>query len=221
MRTTFLGNRWLVVALVACAQCVHGGRSTHAADCDAIPCANLLQSDGQSAIRTSPLIAQLKPDRVLILTSLDRQDRLKEQAVLARELASQLRSQAGFDAVVCRDRVCDDMNPIRTGRFDERTLIELGRTYSVDAVLYCTVQSIEAYRPMKLEIEFLLVNIDQSVAVASGNQQLDLSDIRTEGLFLHSLNADPDIGTMLSNSPTRMIGFGASRLAASLAALWR
>jgi hypothetical protein len=117
--------------------------------------------------------------------------------------------------------MCEDSNPIRTGRFDERKLVDLGQAYSVDTVLYCNVVSIDAYRPMRLEVQFLLVNIDQSVAVASGTQHLDLSDIRTEGLFLQSLNADPDIGTMLSNSPTRMIGFGASRLAGSLAALWR
>ena len=215
MRKMYLCYVSLIVAVMGCAECAHG------AECDEISGPNLPQSDKQELIRTSSLVGQFKPDRILIITTLDRQDRLKEQAVLARELASHLRSKAGFDAVVCHDRMCEDLNPMRTGRFDERKLVDLGQTYSVDSVLYCTVRSIDAYRPMKLEIQFLLVNVDQSVAIASGTQHFDLSNVATEGLFLQSLNADPDIGTMLSNSPTRMIGFGASRLAVNLAALWR
>ncbi|MCA9140197.1 MAG: hypothetical protein KDB00_25670 [Planctomycetales bacterium] len=172
-------------------------------------------------IRVSPLAQQLRPNRVLVITPLDRQDRLKEQVTLMRQLATELRGKSGFDVIECSQRACEDMFPIRTGQFDERKLVSLGRQYMADTILYCNIESIDAYSPMRLEIQYLLVNIDQSVSVASGSQRFDLADEAVRHWFYKSMNADPEVDTTLKNSPTRLIEFSASRLAGDITRIWK
>lgn len=113
------------------------------------------------------------------------------------------------------------MYPIRSGQFDERKLVSLGRKYMVDTILYCNIESIDAYSPMRLEIQYLLVNVDQSVSVASGAQRYDLSDTAVEYWYYQSMNADPAVNTTLKNSPTRLIDFSAARLAGDIAGIWK
>ncbi|QDV44120.1 hypothetical protein Enr13x_39820 [Stieleria neptunia] len=172
-------------------------------------------------IRTSPLLGQLKPNRVLIVVPLDRQDRLKEQMALMQDLAGALRAKAGVDVVESPRRVCEACFPIHSGRFDERKLVELGNQYFVDTVLYCNIESIDAYSPMRLEVQFLAINVAQSVAIVSGAHTFDLADPAMSECFFAAMNADPKVDTTLKNSPTRLIDFGASRLAAALAQSWK
>ena len=174
----------------------------------------------QQPMRISPLAQQLRPDRVLIVTPLDRQDRLKEQVALMRRLATKLRAKSGFDVIEASERVCEETFPIRTGQFDERKLVQLGRKYLVDTVMYCNIESIDAYCPMRLEIQFLLVNVNQSVSIVSGSQRFDLSDKTTESFFYQSIGTDRVIDTTLKNSPSRLIDFGASRVAGDLSRIW-
>lgn len=171
--------------------------------------------------RTSPLAQQYKPKRILVVTTLDRQDRLKEQATLVRRITSELRLKGGVDTVESTDRMCEDFFPIRTGTFDEHRLVDLGKKYRVDSILYCNVESIDAYRPMRMEVQFLLVNVEESVALVSGSRLYDLGDANTLKQFFEFMNADPDVGQTLPSSPTRLIDFGASRLAGDLTSLWR
>ena len=172
-------------------------------------------------IRTSPLLGQLKPNRVLIVAPLDGQDRLKEQMALMRTLAGALRSKAGVDVVESPRRFCERCFPIHTGRFDERKLVELGNQHFVDTVLYCNIESIDAYSPMRLEIQFLAINVAQSVAIVSGSHSFDLADPAMSECFFAAMNADPAVDTTLKNSPTRLIDFGATRVAGALAQVWK
>lgn len=172
-------------------------------------------------MRVSPLAQQLQPNRVLIVAPLDRQDRLKEQRELMRYLATHLRSTMHVDVVECPQRVCEDMFPIRTGQFDERKLVALGRQFLVDTVLYCNVESIDAYCPMNLELQFLLVNVGQAVSIVSGTGHFDLADKATQNVFYQSFGADPEVDTTLKNSPTRLIEFSTSRVAGDLTRLWK
>lgn len=174
----------------------------------------------QQPIRVSPLLAQLQPNRILIVRDYDRQDRLKEQQVLADRLATHLRRDSLFDVVECKRCVCDRSSPLRTGRFDERQLLEYANTFGVDSVLYCTVQSIDAYRPMKIEIQFLLININQSVAVASGSLTFDLSDPITEQIYLNQNPIAASHMTSPLSSPSRLIDFAASQFAEQFKSLW-
>lgn len=172
-------------------------------------------------IRVSPLYRQLRPNRILIVRSLDREDRLKEQQVLVERLANHLRRESLFDIVECKDCICDASNPIRTALFDERKLLHYANTYGVDSVLYCTVQSIDAYRPMNVELQFVLISIDQSVAVASGTLSFDLADPITEQIFINTFNYGDLFATAAQSSPSRLIDFAAAHLAAELKSLWR
>jgi hypothetical protein len=171
-------------------------------------------------IRVSPLHVQLRPGRVLIVRSLDRMDRLKEQQVLVDRLAHHLRRQSLFDVVECKDCVCDATSPIRTALFDERQLLYYASTYGVDSVLYCTVQSIDAYRPMNVELQFVLINIDQAVPAASGSLAFDLANPVTEQVFINTFNYGDVQAVAALSSPSRLIDFAAARLAAELKAVW-
>ena len=175
----------------------------------------------QQPIRLSPLYGRLRPNRILIVRSLDRQDRLKEQQVLADRLANHLRRASVFDVVECKNCVCDATNPIRTAMFDERRLLHYAGTYGVDSVLYCTVQSIDAYRPMRVELQFVLINIDQSVAVASGSLSFDLADPITEQIYINTFNYGDPHAIAAQSSPSRLIDFAAAQLAGELKSLWR
>ncbi len=171
-------------------------------------------------IRVSPLHAQLRPNRVLIVRSLDRMDRLKEQQILVDRLANHLRRQSLFDVVECKDCICDATNPIRTALFDERKLLDYASTYGVDSVLYCRVQSIDAYRPMNIELQFVLINIDQAVPAASGALTFDLADPLTEQVFINTFSYGDVHAVAALASPSRLIDFAAARLAAEFKSLW-
>lgn len=172
-------------------------------------------------IRVSPLLARLRPGRVLLVRGLDRQDRLKEERTMAERLANHLRRQSLFDVVECKECACNGTTPLRTAQFNERTLVRYAQTYGVDSVLYCTVRSIDAYRPMSIELDFLLVNIDQAIPVASGSVSYNLADPVTQEVFA-SLSGfqEPHVTSPLS-SPTRLIDFATAQLADQLKSLWR
>ncbi len=172
-------------------------------------------------VRTSPLLSQLKPNRVLIVVPLDRQDRLKEQLALMRMLATALRQHSRIDVVESPRRICEACFPIHSGQFDERKLVDLGDRFFVDTVLYCNIESIDAYSPMRLEIQFLAVNVAQSVAIVSGAHTFDLADPAMSECFYGAMNADPEINTTLKNSPSRLIDFGATRVAGALTRVWK
>ena len=87
--------------------------------------------------------------------------------------------------------------------------------------MYCNIESIDAYCPMKLEIQFLMVNVDQSVAIVSGSNRIDLTDKRAEAIFFQSMGVDPLLDTTLKNSPSRLIDFGAMRVAGDIARVWK
>ena len=184
-------------------------------------CAHKAVALPEQPMRLSEWAQQLRPNRVLVVVPLDRQDRLKEQVELKRRLARELRSQAGFDVIEASERVCEDTYPIRTGQFDERKLLDLGKKYLADTVMYCNIESIDAYCPMRVEMQFLMVNVDQSVAIVSGTRQFDLADKNTQTVFYKAMHANPLIDTTLKNSPTRLIEFGAARLAGDLSNIWR
>lgn len=175
----------------------------------------------QPTMRTSHLNQQLKPNRVLVIVPLDRQDRLKEQATLMRGLASSLRAKSNLEVVESPRRVCEETFPIYTGQFDERKLVALGKKYRVDTVLYCNIESIDAYCPMRLEIQFLAVSVDQSVAILSGTRHFDLANPSMLKSFFDSYGADPETDINLKNSPTRLIDFSAAHLAGDLTRMWK
>lgn len=174
----------------------------------------------EQPIRVSPLVGQLRPNRILVITSLDRQDRLKEQQSLRTALTKEIRELSTYDAIESRKCICERVNPIRSGRFDERRLVALSHEYLVDTVIFCQVVSIEAYRPMRLDVAFMMINIDQSVAVASGTLRFDLADPITEKIYHQSISADREDPMTASSSPSRLIEFAAKQMAIQIKSLW-
>ncbi|OYP35213.1 hypothetical protein CGZ80_12515 [Rhodopirellula sp. MGV] len=167
-------------------------------------------------LRRSSLLPQMRPNRVLLVTCLDRQDRLHEQTELMHRLAAHLRAMSSVEVVESDHRVCLEHFPIQTGRFDERKLVNLGTRYSADTVIYCEVANIDSYRPMKMEVRFLMISAEQSVALASASRHHDLGTPATRKKFLQSFDEYEHSSESLLRSPNRLIDFSANQLAAEI-----
>ncbi|WP_149499311.1 hypothetical protein [Roseiconus lacunae] len=167
-------------------------------------------------MRRSSLLQQLRPNRILIVTCQDRQDRLHEQSELMRSLANHLRNQSAIEVIECPHRSCLHHFPIQTGRFSEHQLIDLGKRYSADTIIYCEVANIDSYRPMKMELRFLMVSTHQAIALASASRNHDLGHPATRKQFLGTFDPYEHSGETLLRSPSRLIDYSAQQLAAEL-----
>ncbi|MEM6468479.1 MAG: hypothetical protein AAF802_02835 [Planctomycetota bacterium] len=215
-----MNQRHRCIALLFIASCLVSSHSTSIGGERGKVCEETFFVLEEQPIRVSPLAARLRPNRMLVVTCLDRQDRLKEQQALRRAVMQQIRALSTFDAIEHRTAICEKSNPIRSGRFDERQLIGWAREYMVDSVLFCQVTEIDAYRPMRMELAFLLLNADQSVPVASGTLRFDLADGNTEQVFLRSLHSDREAPVTAIASPTRLIEFSAAQFVHQLKSIW-
>ncbi len=172
--------------------------------------------------RSSSTKPYLKPNRLLLITSVDTRDRVREQTQFANSLATELRRVSDFDVVVGKEQVCDHDCPISSGQFDERQLVALGKQYRVDSILFIRVDSFDAYQPMNMQTSYVMVNIPESIATASGSLSCDLANLKTAADFQDSLGPlrDPAVHGVLRLSPTRMIQYTAKHLAGRLAKMW-
>ncbi|MCC9602932.1 hypothetical protein LOC67_20475 [Stieleria sp. JC731] len=200
-----------VASAIACEKC---GRPTN---CPTGACQTKSPvPNAPTPTRRSSLLGQLRPNRVLIVTCLDRQDRLREQTELMHQLATHLRRQSTVEVVESDHRMCLQHSPMQTGRFDERQLVEMGTRYSADTVIYCEIANIDSYRPMKLELRFLMVSTHQSIALASASRHHDLGHTPTRKQFLSTFDPYEHSAESLLRSPSRLIDFSANKLAAEL-----
>ena len=199
--------------LLACCGC--GRFRTH-------PFAAPAPSDAPPRISVSPHAADLKPRRIVIVTTQDFQDRLKEQAAFAQGLAAHLRSLGSFDAVVSRETVCIEQLPMRAGYFDERQLVELAYQYGADAVLYCHVTDISAYEPLRLQTELLLVHTGEAIAIVSATSSFDLKYESTRKQYLDYLARTTVAGTPGGDvlAPSQLIDFSANQVAWQVLSVW-
>jgi hypothetical protein len=164
----------------------------------------------------------LKPRRIVIVTTNNRQDRLKEQDRFAESLSRYLRASQPFDCVISRDKICASKLPMRQGKFDEWKLLALSRDHNADAVLYCDLQQISAYEPMHLQASTLLVHVPQAIALVSATSTFDLRQPGTRrnyAAFALQQCHHPVSDTYLS-SPSLFIDYAASEVAAGLIAIW-
>lgn len=171
----------------------------------------------------SPHCSYLQPQRVLIVTTHNRQDRLKENDLLAKSLAKHLRDGAVFDVVISRDKICRDKLPMQSGAFDERKLLQLSAAYHIDTVLFCEIADISAYEPMSMQASLLLVHVPEAVALVSANVSIDLGDAATNGAFHASagVGRDPLELETRSSSPTQLIDYASQSIARGLLSIWR
>lgn len=164
----------------------------------------------------------LKPRRIVIVTTNNRQDRLREQDMFAKALSAKLRKCGlQFETVISPDKVCRDKLPTRRGRFDEVELVALSHNYNADAVLYCELEIISAYNPMQMETSLLLVNVGEAIAIVSANHEFDLNRPDTYEAYSNFALQSPDHSQNLMNSPSKLINYAASTVVDSLASVWK
>lgn len=171
--------------------------------------------------RTSNLARQLVPNRIVLVGTVDQKSRLREQSSLLDQLASDLRCKTGFEVVIAKRRGCKDCFPIQIGKFNEQNLLEIAKLHNADTVVYATLDRIDAYASMQMETHFLMINVDQSVAIVSGAQRINLGNAATRANFLRfheSSNLHTE--SSLTRSPHQMIKFASDRLANDIANVW-
>jgi hypothetical protein len=175
-----------------------------------------------STHHVSPYCSTLTPRRIVVVTSADRQDRFKEQQQLAKSLAKHVSSNRKFNVIVAKTPMCHDHLPMQAGTFDELYLVRLSKKYHADCVLFCDVERIDAYRPMKAELSMLLVHIGEAVSLVSAKSSYDLSDPGTLKAYRrYHGNENPDsVLNVDHHTPARFIDFAANHLANGILSLW-
>ena len=156
----------------------------------------------------------------MIITTANRQDRLKEQDRFANSLASQLRASSQYDVVVSRERVCIEKLPMRRGKFDEHDVLAASREYNADTVLYCDVQQISAYEPMRIQTSVLLISAYEAISLVSTTSTLDLKHSATRTRYDTFSQQHCETSTIHLNSPSQFIDFAASEFATGLKSIW-
>jgi hypothetical protein len=207
--------RLTVLALVACVFALRGTAHEPVDECliwDALP----------STHHVSPYCSTLTPRRIVIVTCVDRQDRLKEQQQLAESLATHVAGNRKFSVVVCKTPMCRDHLPMHSGTFDELQLLRLSKKYHADCVLYCDVERIDAYQPMQADLSMLLVHVGEAVALVSAKSSYDLRDPDALKAYRQYINADnPESALSVDqHTPRQFIDFAANHLANGILSLW-
>ncbi|NND95822.1 MAG: hypothetical protein HKN47_00665, partial [Pirellulaceae bacterium] len=133
----------------------------------------------------------LKPKRVVVVMTHDRQHRLREQTHFAESLTKFLQRENCFEVVLCRQAICQDELPLRKGTFDEHELLALARQFNADAVLYAEVMQLSAYEPMSGQLSVSLVSVSESVALLSAISTIDLRDAVTRNDYLNYSRPTP------------------------------
>ncbi|MGB7345729.1 MAG: hypothetical protein WBD20_16050 [Pirellulaceae bacterium] len=166
----------------------------------------------------------LRPQRIVIVTTQDRQDRLKEQQAFVQSLAHHLGRGRKFDVIVSRDPMCCDRLPMRQGTFDELQLLQISQKYRADCVLYCNLESMSAYAPMQAEMSMLLVNVAESIALVSAKCNYDMRDVDTKQEYLDYVqqpSSDAESALNVSDhTPSQFIDFAAYHFATGILSVW-
>lgn len=119
-------------------------------------------------------------------------------------------------------RLMPSEGPQRTGRIPVRSLINLGRRYGVDAVMYGSVKRYRPYSPPVLGMIVQLIDIETGKVVWSAQELLDATDARTavsmRYFFEDETAADETVFDydIMSTSPEWFAKFAAHRIAATL-----
>jgi len=123
---------------------------------------------------------------------------LAESRALAMGLGSEFSARTGLEALVLTAAEVSEvplMTPHRTGGFDARTIIELGKRHRLDALLVATLVDRKAYPPQRLSLQIDLVSTETGLSLWYGNIQADAGDARTKRAvqaWVEHASGDPD-----------------------------
>lgn len=165
--------------------------------------------------------AVLKPTRIVVVTTRNFKDQLKEQDAFAAAIAKQLNKSNHFSAVLSNHPTCADAMPLLKGRFDELEIMRLSKKYRADAVLYCRVNSIDVLDPMSMQASMVLIHAGESIALVCTDHSYDLSKqaIRRAYATFAGLKCE-HADDILLHSPSKFIDFAAERSILSLLSVW-
>ncbi len=164
----------------------------------------------------------LKPRRIVVVTTKNRQDNLKEQDLFATSLAVALNRCGTFDVVVGTERVTRNQSPLRTGTFDDYVLLKLAQKHGADCVLYCEIDPFCVYDPMQAGVSMLLIHAGEAVSLVMAK---DFYDLRNEKLRkasqakVNQADSSPALN-VAAHSPSDFIDFAANRFSVGILSVW-
>jgi hypothetical protein len=112
----------------------------------------------------------------------------------------------------------DESEPYRRGWYRPRTIIELSRRYSLDAILFGTVTQQRSFPPQLLSLEVEMVAAETGLVIWSSSVHLDANDTRVvDGLKIYwGDKEDARAWELALISPERFARFAAFQVACLL-----
>ncbi len=164
--------------------------------------------------------------RVLALPLFDESATGVDSETVSRVLRDEMMKLRRFDMVQANPsdallRPAD--SPQRNGRIPIDTVVELGRRYGVDAVLFGTITRYRPYAPPALAMTVSIVDVETGTLVVSVNDFVDGADAAAAESMDRFFKDEGDTdGTeygpeLMSTSPEWFARFAARRVARSIA----
>lgn len=165
--------------------------------------------------------------RVLALPLVDDTGHGADTVLVSEALGDSIARLRQFDVV--RPNATDavlkaDAGPLASGRIPVSTIIELGRRYGVDAVLFGTISQYRPYTPPSLAIGASLIDVHTGKVLWSVSDYVDATDAKAsvsiEHWFEENAAAEGTVfdKQIVSTSPRWFARFAADRIAGTLVA---
>ena len=179
-----------------------------------LPCE---QDPPPATFHGNPNPSSSSPVRIVIVTTKP-QNSYQLQTQFATHLADHIKQHNRIHAVV-HDRPCLQLpqNVIQSGKFDPVQLVQLGKMYSADAVLYVEVSHFQAYQPLQATTSLALIDVKESVVLRCGNLRRSTEDKSVLNAFSRFTSRRPDVDPeILTHSPNAFLSFLAADIAGAL-----
>ncbi len=166
----------------------------------------------------SPRFTAQPPRRVVIVPTGNSSGRFNAPKKFSSALAAEIRMGGIFEVVEPQHVQCKStVDGILAGRFDEREMVELARTYSCDAVMFVRVNQLQGHWPLKASVTAAMVDANEAVVVFAidGNWNTADRDIRgSYERFVDARTGDESHSAKRIHlkSPTNLMAFVAHQM---------
>lgn len=165
--------------------------------------------------------------RVLVLPLADESGTPNRQRAIDDSLRDEVMKLRRFDVVqpdASHATRLPDQGPKKTGRVDVNTIIELGRHYGVDAVIFGTIDHYRPYAPPALGISASMIDVQTGKIIWEVRDFVDTSDrdaeVAIDQFFKIEMAKDQTVmnGELMTVSPIWFSRFAARRIVRTLLA---